>query len=186
MPVIARPDANPLNPTAQINVPCMELPSFRYLLSRERKTLKNVLIQSPYALGDCVCAEPAIRFAVKNFKDCAVSLVTPYPELFTHLELRQVLNQKTEKNINWDAYHVLRCYYGADEMQSEFVQNFNMSIPDYIATCLFKGQIPVEDRDIRLPFKEHSIEEMPAFDVRSACINTLPLEARSPRNAQMQ
>jgi ADP-heptose:LPS heptosyltransferase len=30
------------------------------------------------------------------------------------------------------------------------MHNFNMAIPDYIATCLFKGQVPVQDRNIVL------------------------------------
>ncbi len=156
MSIIQKPTDEPLNPTfGNVNIPAMELPSFRFLLGQERRTTKNVLIQSPYALGDCVCSEPAVRHAVKNFKDCEVSLVTPFPELFRHIPLVKVYNTKDAKP-DWDKYYVLKCYYGADELQSEFVQNFNMAIGDYIATCMFKGQIPTADRNIILEPTEHT------------------------------
>jgi hypothetical protein len=127
----------------------MESPTFRYLLAQQNKTTKNVLLVAPYALGDCICAEPAIRYAVNNFAGCKVSLLTAFPELFQHLELEKVYNSR-EGNPNWDDYYVLKGYYAADELQSEFTHNFNMQIGDYIATCLFKGQIPVKDRNIVL------------------------------------
>ena len=61
-------------------------------------------------------------------------------------------------------YWVLKCYYDSEELQSEFTQNFNMQIGDYIATCLFKGQIPIENRNIRLPTPFRN-EEMPKSKV---------------------
>ena len=149
MSIIEKPNNEPLNPRGNINLPCMEVPSFRALLARDRKTTKNILIQTPYALGDCVCAEPAIRYACEAFNGCTISLVTPFPDLFMHLPIVKFYGLKENKP-DWDKYNVLRCYYDATELQSEFVHNFNMAIGDYIATCLFKGQIPVADRDIRV------------------------------------
>lgn len=165
MAVIQKPNSDALNPMNNTNIPSMEIPSFRYLLAQERGTLKNVLIRSPYALGDCVCAEPAIRYAVKNFKGCKVTLLTPFPEVFGHIKgLEQLLCTRDGFN-DWDNYYVLDCYYPADALQSEFIQNFNMAIPDYIATCLFKGQIPVEDRNIILGDQNVASEMSPKFQI---------------------
>lgn len=163
MSVIGKPDGKtPLDPRGNINIPTMELPSFRFLLSQERRTTKNVLIMSPYALGDCVCAEPTIRYAVKNFKDCEVSLVTPFPILFRHLGLKKVYDTNAAKP-DWDKYYVLKSYYGADELQSEFTHNFNMAIGDYISTCVLKGHLPTSDRNIQLhPLQ---LEQMPKRQV---------------------
>src|ERR1700727_3950443 len=142
-------DKAKLDPTRQINLPAMEVPSFRFVLASERRVVKNILIMTPNALGDCVCAEPAIRFAALNFKGCEVSIVTPFPDLYRHIPLKKVYNRK-EGNPDWDQYNVLQCYHDAEALQSEFVHNFNMAIGDYIAVCLFKGQIPVRDRNIVL------------------------------------
>lgn len=162
MPVIQKPADLPLQPNGNVNIPAMELPSFRFLLSKERGNTKNVLIQSPFALGDCVCAEPAIRYAAKHFDGCAVSLLTPFPELYAHIPLKKVYDTKVGNPV-WDDYFVLKCYHAADELQGEFFHNFNMAIGDYIATCLFKGQIPVADRDIII--KPDPSVETPPFSV---------------------
>ena len=163
MSVIGKPNKEALNPDGNINVPAMEMPTFRYLLAQERKTIKNILIQSPYALGDCVCAEPAIRYAVENFKGCDVSLLTSYPELFTHIPLKKMYYTKNG-NPNWDDYYVLKCYYAADELQSDFIHNFNVAIGDYISTCLFKGQLPTQSRNIVLK-PRRSEEFSPSMNV---------------------
>ena len=164
MSIIQKPSNHALNPMSKTEVPSMELPGFRFLLSQERRTTKNVLIYSPYALGDCVCAEPAIRFAVKNFAGCKVSLLTPFPDLYRHIPFEQVFHTSAPKP-DWDNYYVLKCYYAADELQSEFVHNFNMSIDDYIATCLFKGQVPVADRNIILQPSQLEMGSVPKMPV---------------------
>ena len=150
MPVIGKPTNEPLNPEqGTVTFPAMEVPSFRYALAMERRTIKNVLVMAPFALGDCVCAEPAIRFIAKNFAGCKVSLLTEFPELFRHIPFEKVHNAKEVKP-NWDDYFVLKGYYAADELQGEFTHNFNMAIGDYISICLLKGQIPVADRNVIL------------------------------------
>ena len=55
-----------------------------------------------------------------------------------------------DENPHWPDYHVLECYHAAEALQSEFVHNFNMAIEDYICVSLFKGMIPVADRNIIL------------------------------------
>lgn len=165
MAIIGKPDLKvPLNPLSTTGVPSMELPSFRYLLSQERKTTKNVLIRTPFALGDCVCAEPAIRYVAKNFVGCDISIVTPFPELYRHIPLKKAYNPNVEKP-DWDKYYVLECYHSADALQSEFVHNFNMAIEDYIAVCLIKGQLPVTDRNIILEPTEIERKSIPPQQV---------------------
>jgi hypothetical protein len=95
-----------------------------------------------------VCAEPAIRYIAKHFTGCTISLLTTFPEVFSHLNKIEKIYDVNQGNPNWDKYFVLDCYYAAEALHSEFVHNFNMAIPDYIATCLLKGQLPVSDRNI--------------------------------------
>ena len=63
MALIHKPDAAKLVPGSRMGIDSMEVPSFRFLLSKERRTTQNILIRTPFALGDCICAEPAIRYA---------------------------------------------------------------------------------------------------------------------------
>jgi ADP-heptose:LPS heptosyltransferase len=166
MAVLEKPNTNKLDPSPQnkVSFPCMESPAFRFLLAQERRLLKDILIRTPYALGDCVCAEPAIRFAANNFKECKISVVTPFPELYRHIPLKKVYNTK-DGNPDWDKYWVHECYHAAEALHGEFIHNFNMSIDDYIAVCLFKGMIPVSDRNIVLQPTDIELASIPPQQV---------------------
>jgi ADP-heptose:LPS heptosyltransferase len=155
MALIQKPNTDKLTPGTRTTIDSMEIPSFRFLLGQQERTLKNILIRTPQALGDCVCAEPAIRYAQKHFKDSEVSLVTPWPDLFRHIpSIKKVYFGSVQPD--WDKYYVLECYHAADALQSDFVHNFNMAIEDYISVSLFKGMMPVKDRNIIL--KPNDIE----------------------------
>lgn len=160
MSVIVKPNNGPLDPClSKCEVPAMEIPSFRFLVAQEGKCAKNILIRTPFALGDCICSEPAIRFARQHFSGCEISIVTNFPEVFRHIPFKKVFNCKKDEKPNWPDYHVFECYHAAEALQSEFVHNFNMAIDDYIAVSLFKGQVPVKDRNIVLvptQLEEHS------------------------------
>jgi hypothetical protein len=144
----------------------MEVPSFRFLLAQERRLLKNILIRTPFALGDCICAEPAIRFAQKNFEGSTISLTTPFPDLYRHIpNIKKIYNVAKGEKPNWDDYYVFECYHAAEALQSEFVHNFNMAIEDYISVSLFKGMIPVKDRNIVLCPTELESQAFPPQEV---------------------
>lgn len=164
MSLIQKPDTQPLVAGTRMGIDSMEVPSFRYLLAQQNRTLKNILIKTPFALGDCVCAEPAIRFAQKNFEGCTITVLTPFPELYSHIPNLRFMNTKDDKP-NWDKYYVLECYHSADAFQSEFVHNFNMAIEDYICVSLFKGMIPVADRNIVLKPTALAFRSIPPQEV---------------------
>lgn len=133
----------------RIGIDGMELPDFRHTMAKQYRTDKNILIRSPFALGDCICAEPAIRFAAKYFVNCDVSIRTPFPEVFRHIpNIKKVYT--AEEQMEWGEFNVFDCYHPADALNAQFVHNFNMAIEDYICVSLFKGMIPVADRNILL------------------------------------
>jgi ADP-heptose:LPS heptosyltransferase len=148
MALIEKPSTEGLMPGTRMSLDSMEIPSFRYLLAEQNKTLKNILIKTPYALGDCICSEPAIRYAKKHFKGSNISIITPFPEVFRHIGFHDLFDLNLERKPEWHNYFVMECYHSADALQSEFVHNFNMAIEDYICVSLFKGMIPVADRNI--------------------------------------
>lgn len=162
MDLMVKPNADKLNPMTRSDLDSMELPNFRFMYAQQQRTIRNILIKTPYALGDCVCAEPAIRYATQNLEGCTVSIHTSYPELFRHLPIKTVYNTK-DKSPDWEQYYVMECYHAAQSLQSQFVHNFNMPIEDYIATSLFKGVLPVADRNIIL--EPTQIELMPSKEV---------------------
>lgn len=164
MAVIQKPTNDKLIPGNRTEIDSMELPDFRFLLAQQDKTLKNVLIRSPYALGDCICSVPAVTYARKHFAGCEISIVTPFPEVFQHIPLKKVYKIGKDKP-DWPKYFVLEAYHSADALQSSFVHNFNMAIDDYIAVSFFKGMIPTADRPIVLCPSEMEKKSIPPQEV---------------------
>lgn len=142
---------DPLDMNGQIMVPSMMLPSFRYLLAKERKVEKNLLLISPGGLGDCVCMEPSVRFAIDKYVTMGfeISLLTEFPEVFSHLKLKEVF-KAPEQIPDFTKYYAHRGYYDPDEINGEFFTNFNVQIVDYISMNLFKRQLPIEYKSIKL------------------------------------
>lgn len=61
-----------------------EFPSIRIAEAIGSGTNKSLLFVIGGGLGDKACAEPTLRYAFQNFKDCSISLLCDTPELFEH------------------------------------------------------------------------------------------------------
>lgn len=63
-----------------------EIPGIKTSQAVERGVEKNLIFKTWGGLGDQICAEPTLRFALKTFKGCDISLASEHPELFAHLK----------------------------------------------------------------------------------------------------
>lgn len=102
-------------------------------------------------LGDQICAEPTIRYAIKYFKDCDITLATDQPELFQHLApyLKDVYDTKIDKPIYSD-YFVFQTIHHTEDLAWEFISHCIVNCVDYPALSAFRCQLPVADREIML------------------------------------
>lgn len=132
-----------------MNIPAMEIPSFRMHLAVEAGIDRKMLFLTGGGLGDNICAEPVFRWALDNFKDCEISLGTGRPELFRHLPFKKVYAEPNEKP-NLADYHVFRAMPGHEGLNSEFLCHMFCHCVDYISLSMFKCQLPVKGRSIRL------------------------------------
>ena len=73
-------------------LPARMVPSFNVKEAFDRKVERKFLINTWGGLGDQVCAEPAIRYALKAFPQCEISLASRQPDLFTHLQFKEVFD----------------------------------------------------------------------------------------------
>ena len=67
-----------------------EVPAIRIADAVGRGTNKNILFTVGGGLGDRICAEPTIRFAMESYVDCQFSVHSATPEIFKHLSFRHV------------------------------------------------------------------------------------------------
>lgn len=158
MAVIHKADNKPLDPGGILGVPCWMVPSFRTVKAAEMGGQFNVLIKAHGGVGDVICSEPAVRFAVENFKGSKVSLLTPYPELFRHLKFHEVWTNRHEDppcQIPIEKYLVFQTIDVTNELSNEFLCHALMGGVDYASLNMWRLILPNHYKRIQLyPTKE--------------------------------
>lgn len=132
-----------------MNVAAKEIPSFLINYAVERNSEKNLLIKTAGGIGDYICAEPAIRYAVKHFTHSTVSLASDRPEIFRHLKFNKVFNLKTEQPVYEDFlnFNILEHH---ESLKSEFICHLFTHCVDYVCINMFRAQIPIFERQLVL------------------------------------
>lgn len=140
---------NDLHETQEIQMPAMWLPSFRTGLAAQRGAERNLMFHTWGGLGDQVCAEPAMRYAIKHFHDCKFTLASEQPALFRHLPFERVFDLEQEQPI-WNKYFVFRTIQDVTHIQWEFMSHMLIQAVDYCSLNMFRLQMPIADREINL------------------------------------
>lgn len=127
----------------------MMLPSFRTALAVERCVEKNILIRTWGGLGDQICAEPTLRFALDTFKGCKVFLASEAPYLFQHLKFERVFDLKKEQPIYQD-YLLFNTINPTTDLSWEFYSHMLVNCVDYPSLCAFRCQMPIKYKELIL------------------------------------
>lgn len=88
---------------AMISVPANHVPLVRVQFAIEDGVDKDIMFHSWGGIGDQICSEPALRYALKNFTKCRISLATDRPELFQHLPFERIYDTMNADPA-WDYY----------------------------------------------------------------------------------
>lgn len=134
-----------------IVMPAAIVPSFRTRLAIQNGAERNLLIRTWGGLGDQICAEPTLRHALREFKNCDISLGSELPELFRHLKFKRVFDLKDKESLpNYERYFVFDTIVNSDHIVWEFFSHCLTNCVDFPSMCAFRAQLPVEDREILL------------------------------------
>lgn len=136
-----------VNSTVQL--PILALPAMRTMYAVQQGIEKNILIKTWGGIGDQICAEPTIRFAIKQFSDCKVSLASFQPDLFRHLKFESVYDLKKVQPI-WEKYFPFDTILPSTHIQWQFMSHMLINCVDFPSLCAFRCQIPTADREITL------------------------------------
>ena len=145
---------------AKVNVEGMLIPEFRLLYARDKKVDKKILIKLSGGMGDNICAEPAIRYAINHFKGNTFSITGEHLELFQHLDAKFY---DFDKNPLPDD----EGYLTFDTFDQDGSFNYNWLVPpfihcvDYASLKMFRCQLPMADRCAQL----HPKEKAESYDV---------------------
>lgn len=141
-----------LDPSRPVAIPMFHLPIFRTQVAIQRGVEKNLLFRTWGGLGDQICAEPTLRYALKHFgKDCKISLASERPELFKHLEFEKVFNLN-EVIPNHQNYLVFETITPPDNTNLvwQFFSHMLVNCVDFPSLCALRCQLPNDDKRIYL------------------------------------
>lgn len=171
MGIIQKPSDQPLDRNGAISLPGMLIPSFRTLLAVDTKVDKNILIYTWGGLGDQVCAEPSIRYAFDTFKGCEISLASQFPELFSHLPFKWIFDtKKPQPKLNPEDYLVFRSIEETGHLNWEFLNHTIIQCVDYCSLNMFRCQLPLKYRQIKLVPKKEDILKADQIDPKTDII----------------
>ncbi len=138
-----------LNPNSAVQVPSSMVPSFRTQLAIDRGVERNILLVTWGGLGDQICAEPTLRWALNTFKGCEISLASECPELFAHLAFKDVFDTRRVRPVE-ENYLAFNTILPPSHLQWEFMSHMLVNCVDYPSLCAFRCQLPVASREVRL------------------------------------
>lgn len=135
------------------------IPTFRTSIAVQNKVQNNLIFVTWGGLGDQICAEPTLRYALKAFKGCNVSLASEHPELFRHLKFKEVFNIKNGDDVDYSKY--LRFDTIVPPNDSNFVWQFfshmTTNCVDFPSMCAYRSQLPIADKEVILKPKKPEI-----------------------------
>ena len=140
---------DPVNDKVQI--PITHLPLFRTEIAIQAGVEKNLLFRTWGGLGDQICAEPTLRYALQAFKDCEISLASEQPELFGHLKFERVFNLKQERPI-YENYFVFETITPPDDSNLvwQFFSHMLVHCVDFPSMCALRSQLPNADKELKI------------------------------------
>lgn len=151
----------------KLQIPATLIPGFRTMLAIQNGVEKNLLFRTWGGLGDQICAEPTLRFALKTFKDCKVSLASEQPQLFQHLNFYEVidLNKTLPKYSNYLSFETITPP-DTSNLVWQFFSHMLTNCVDFPSMCALRFQLPVKEKEVQL----HDIGYMPDFDLGNAVV----------------
>jgi hypothetical protein len=150
-----------MSPVRTIQIP----PRYQQMCA-QNGTSKNILLRTWGGLGDQICTEPTIRYALKAFRKdgCEVTLASERPELFRHLVgFKRIFDLKEERPV-YEKYNVFNTILPMDESNLFwlFVGHCITHCVDYSSMCALRMQLPVADREVVL-VPDEPPKESPAW-----------------------
>lgn len=138
-----------------MTLPAKFIPGFRSDEAIQNGVERNLLFKTWGGIGDQICAEPTLRYAFKEFKDCQISLASEIPELFRHLPWKKIYNLE-ESQPYWKRYFVFDTIVSPKHLLWQFVSHCITNCVDFPSICALRCQLPIKDREIHLAPKEPS------------------------------
>lgn len=146
-------------------IPLGAIPGARTTIAIQNGVERNILFKTWGGLGDELCAEPTLRYALQQFKDCDVSLAAERPELFEHLKFKRVFNL-AEEQPRWEKYLCFNTVVPSSDIVWQFFSHCLTNCVDFPSLCALRMTLPIEFKELQCPVTETI--QLPAIGPRVA------------------
>lgn len=149
-------NGKPLPEAGEIKIPLVQLradhlPSYRAQSALKLGKLRDVMLVTRGGLGDAICSEPVLRFALKNFrKPFSLSVCTKYPSLFIHLPLKAAWLDSQDTRITRAEYYWATTYPNAGSLDWDFICHPYCNTVDAMSIAAWKCMMPTDEKDLVL------------------------------------
>lgn len=147
-------------------IPGWRLPAWRTSFATQKGVQDNILIKTWGGIGDQICAEPTLRFALNHFKNVKVSLASPIPEVFRHLKFHDVYNTNEYPPPIYDDHLVFETNSDADEWNIlyQFVSHNVVHCVDFPSICALRSALPNADKSVVLKPPDPTLRRQDIWD----------------------
>lgn len=131
-------------------MPAKMIPGFRTFHAVGKGIQENLLITTWGGLGDQVCAEPTLRYALEQFGSKAkISLASYIPEVFRHLQFAEVFDLNKVKPVE-ENYLVFSTIHDQQHLAWQFINHCIINCVDYPSLSSFQCTLPVKSKEVKL------------------------------------
>lgn len=129
----------------------MMIPGFRAALAVQDGVETKLLFRTWGGLGDQICAEPTLRFALNRFKGCRFFLASERPELFRHLSFERVFDLNKERPV-YEQYLLLDTITPPNDTNLvwQFFGHLTTNCVDFPSLCALRSMLPIAGKSIFL------------------------------------
>src|ERR1700677_3422758 len=145
MELVKSPEAQPkMTHSDRMVIPARMIPGFRTSIAIQDRVERKLLFRTWGGLGDQICAEPTLRYALKSFQNCELSLSSERPELFTHLDFHKVFDEREVKP-HYENYLIFETITPPDDSNLvwQFFSHMLTNCVDFPSLCALRSQLPV-------------------------------------------
>jgi ADP-heptose:LPS heptosyltransferase len=108
---------------------------------------RHLYISVNGGLGDQICAEPALRYLIKQYPNDEIVIASHFPRIFSHLDATIIQHGKA--NLRMDTpYWIRSSLPGPDTINWAIVSHLLCHTVDYCSIALLKRTLPFADRQI--------------------------------------
>jgi hypothetical protein len=118
-------------------------PAFRTHFAVTAETNENLMFVLSGGIGDQICAEPTVRYALEKFGDRNITVLTHVPECFQHLPVAALRNdQETMSKLDMRKYWQVETCVSQRSLLSDFFSMCMVHCIDMPPLAAFQRQLP--------------------------------------------